>query len=163
MLIFYALINVGAFFAIATTYSEKYIGYWLAYLLPGILYFLLPLLLWYLNNKLVKYPPDGNVLSNVWKIITVAFKYNKLNVFKKGFWDTAKPSVLRERGVTTFMGKAITWTDKSVDDIRRTLAACMIFLYFPIYNLNDGGIGSVLTSQGATMTTNGAPNDLLVR
>lgn len=28
MLIFYALINVGAFFAIATTYSEKYVGYW---------------------------------------------------------------------------------------------------------------------------------------
>ena len=27
MLIFYALINVGAFFAIATTYSEKYVGY----------------------------------------------------------------------------------------------------------------------------------------
>ena len=41
------------------------------------------------------------------------------------------------------------------------MAACMIFLYFPIYNCNDGGIGSVLTAQGSTMTTNGAPNDLL--
>lgn len=30
MLIFYALINIGAFFAIATTYTEKYIGYWYA-------------------------------------------------------------------------------------------------------------------------------------
>lgn len=45
MLTFYAAINVGAFFAIATTYSEKYVGFWLAYLLPGVFYFLLPLLL----------------------------------------------------------------------------------------------------------------------
>ena len=46
-------------------------------------------------------------------------------------------------------------------DVKRTLVACMVFLYFPIYNCNDGGIGSVLTAQGSTMTTNGAPNDLL--
>jgi dipeptide/tripeptide permease len=37
----------------------------------------------------------------------------------------------------------------------------MVFLYFPIYNLNDGGIGSVATSQGGAMTSNGVPNDLL--
>jgi hypothetical protein len=47
MLIFYGLVNVGAFFALATTYSEKYVGYWLAFLLPGILYFLLPILLYF--------------------------------------------------------------------------------------------------------------------
>jgi hypothetical protein len=45
MLIFYGLINVGAFFGIATTYAEKDVGYWLAYLLPGIMYFLLPIIL----------------------------------------------------------------------------------------------------------------------
>jgi len=55
MLIFYGLVNVGAFFLLATTYTEKYVGYWLAFLLPGIVYFLLPALLWYLNNKLIKY------------------------------------------------------------------------------------------------------------
>ena len=109
MLIFYALINIGAFFAIATTYSEKYVGYWLAFLTPGIIYFLLPLLLWYLNNKLVKYPPDGSALTRVWKIVTMAIKANKGKLFKKGFWDAAKPSLLRERGVTTFMGTYIDW------------------------------------------------------
>lgn len=36
-----------------------------------------------------------------------------------------------------------------------------MFFYFPIYNINDGGIGSVASNQGASMTTNGAPNDLL--
>jgi hypothetical protein len=31
-------INIGAFFQLATTYAEHDIGFWLAYLLPGIIY-----------------------------------------------------------------------------------------------------------------------------
>lgn len=161
MLIFYGMINVGAFFAIATTYCEKYIGYWLAFLLPGIVYFLLPLLLLFLSKRLIKVAPNGSDLQNVWKITTVALKQNKGKFWKSGFWDAARPSELSRHGITTFNGKAITWNDKAVDDVHRTLKACGVFLYFPIYNLNDGGIGSVATSQGAAMTTNGAPNDLL--
>ena len=61
----------------------------------------------------------------------------------------------------TFRGRPIPWTDKLVDDTARTYAACSIFLYFPIWYNNDGGIGNILTNQGAAMTTNGAPNDLL--
>jgi hypothetical protein len=38
MLIFYWCINIGAFFQLATTYAEHDIGFWLAYLLPGIIY-----------------------------------------------------------------------------------------------------------------------------
>ena len=132
MLLFYGLTNVGAFFAVATTYSEKYIGYWLAFLTPGIIYFLLPALLLYLNNKLIKYPPDGSALTKVWTILAISLKHSKGNVFKKGFWDIAKPSNLRERGVTTFRNKPISWTEKDVDDVRRTMAACAIFLYFPV-------------------------------
>lgn len=185
MLVFYGFINIGAFFGIATVYSEKYVGFWLAFLLPGIAYFALPALLWYLYYKLTTYPPDGSALSKVWKIFTVAVKYSKGAFWRPGFWDVAQPSVLAERGITTFNGNAICWTDKDVDDVKRTMVACAVFLYFPIYNLNDGGmlaaqlhalllhsltdtynlpgIGSVATSQGSTLTTNGAPNDLLVR
>ncbi|KAE8167644.1 hypothetical protein BDV40DRAFT_284575 [Aspergillus tamarii] len=43
----------------------------------------------------------------------------------------------------------------------RQAVATEVFFYFPIYNINDGGIGSVASNQGASMTTNGAPNDLL--
>ncbi len=46
-------------------------------------------------------------------------------------------------------------------DVRRTLQACQIFLFFPVYYMNDGGIGNIETSQGSSMVTNGAPNDLL--
>ncbi|KAM0794956.1 POT family-domain-containing protein [Usnea florida] len=161
MLIFYGLVNVGAFFALATTYCEKDIGYWLAYLTPGILYFLLPFLLIILNKRVVKHGPDSSVLTNVFKITWVAIKQNKFKLWGKGYLNAAKPSVLAAKGITTINGKPISWTDQQVDDTARTYVACTIFLYFPIYNNNDGGIGNTLTNQGAAMTTNGAPNDLL--
>ncbi|KAJ5870023.1 hypothetical protein N7455_004964, partial [Penicillium solitum] len=40
------------------------------------------------------------------------------------------------------------------------IAHAMCLLFFPIWNLNVGGIGSVGTNQGAAMITNGVPNDL---
>ncbi|GME41663.1 Oligopeptide transporter [Neofusicoccum parvum] len=161
MLIFYALINVGAFFAIATTYAEKRVGFWLAFLLPTIVFMLLPILLAFLYKRLIKVPPGGSELTHVSKIWAIAIKENGAKFWRKGFWNAAKPSKLAEKGITTFGGKPIEWNDKFVDDVIRTFDACKIFLYFPIYNLNDGGIGSVLSNQGSTMTTNGAPNDLL--
>lgn len=42
LLIFYWCINVGAMFGLATTYSERFVGFWLAYLEPGILYAISP-------------------------------------------------------------------------------------------------------------------------
>ena len=155
MLIFYACVNIGAFFALATTYVEKYRGFWLAFLLPGIVYFLLPILLWWMYKRTVKLPPRGSELTDFFKILGMAIKKNKGNVFAKNFWDKARPSVLREQGIS------VSWSDKLVLDVKRTLQACQIFLYFPVYQLNDGGIGAVGSNQGASMTTNGAPNDLL--
>lgn len=161
MLIFYGLINIGAFFALATTYSEKYVGYWLAFLLPGILYFLLPILLYFWYNKTIKKAPSRSAYDKFYAIIWIALKKNFWRIGRKGFWDPARPSVMRAQGITTYKGKPISWDDGLVDDVHRTFSACQIFLYFIVYNLNDGGIGSVASAQAATMTTNGAPNDLL--
>ncbi|KZF20928.1 PTR2-domain-containing protein [Xylona heveae TC161] len=159
MLTFYGLVNVGAFFALATTYAEKDVGYWLAYLLPGIIYFLLPILLVVAYKRTVKYPPQGSELGNVLRVIGMAIKKNGFwKIGRKGFLSAAKPSRINADGA---IGKQVPWTDGFVDDVSRTLEACQIFLFFPVYNLNDGGIGSIQTSQGASMTTKGAPNDLL--
>ena len=79
----------------------------------------------------------------------------------RGFFDNVKPSKLAAEGITTFKGKSIPWNDGFVEDVKRTMVACQIFLFWPIYSMNDGGIGNVQTNQGAAMTTNGAPNDLL--
>ncbi|KAL1980215.1 hypothetical protein VTN96DRAFT_4449 [Rasamsonia emersonii] len=158
MLIFYAMVNVGAFYAVATAYSERYVGYWLAFLLAGIIYFLLPILLFAVYKRTYKTPPTGSELTQAVKIISVALRRNHFRFWKKNFWDAAKPSVLAAEGWNHIN---VDWDDKLVDDVRRTVAASSIFLYFPIWNLNDGGIGSAATNQAAAMTTKGAPNDLL--
>ncbi|KAJ5084844.1 hypothetical protein NUU61_009423 [Penicillium alfredii] len=156
MLIFYGFVNVGAFYMIATTYSEKYVGFWLAFLLVGIIYFLLPILLAVIYKKTYRAPPKGgSEISRAFKITFTALRRNKFLVWRQNFWDAAKPDTLRAQGI------AVDWTDQGVEDVRRTLAACEVFLYFPIWNMNDGGIGSVATNQGASMITNGAPNDVL--
>ncbi|TVY75557.1 Peptide transporter PTR2, partial [Lachnellula suecica] len=165
MLIFYGLINVGAFYAIACTYAEKYVGYWLAFLLPGIIYFLLPILLVAYYKKTKKVAPNKSAYKSTYTIIWVALSQNGWKLWKlfrrNGFWDAAIPSKMRAAGIFEHKGQPIAWTDVETDDVKRTFTACQVFLYFAIYNLNDGGIGSVLSSQGSTMTTNGAPNDLL--
>ncbi|PSN60697.1 PTR2-domain-containing protein [Corynespora cassiicola Philippines] len=155
MLIFYSFINVGAFFAIACVYAEKYLGFWIAYLFPGIVYFLLPFLLIFINKRLVKKPPMGSEMVQFFKIIGTAIKQNKGKLWGKGFWDRARPSTLSQKGIN------VSWSDKDVSDVYRTLVACQIFLYFPIWFINDGGIGAVQSNQGAAMTSQGAPNDLL--
>ncbi|KAF5549287.1 peptide transporter PTR2 [Fusarium mexicanum] len=155
MLIFYMCINVGAFFMIATTYIEKYVGFWLAFLLPGIIYILLPVLLMWRYKTLRRAPPQGSDLNNFFKIVGLAIKENKGRVWAKNFFDSVKPSVLAAKG------KTVSWDSKAVEHARRTLSACQIFLYQPLFYLNDGGVGTVLSNQGASMTTKGAPNDLL--
>ncbi|KAF6828751.1 MFS peptide transporter [Colletotrichum plurivorum] len=156
MLIFYSFINVGAFFAIAVVYIEKYHSFWLAFLVPGIVYFLLPVVLAATYKRTVTYPAEGTDLSNFVKITIAAVKASKGNVFSLNLWHNVKPStILAERGVQP------SYSEKNVDDARRTWEAVQLFLYIPIWYLNDGGVGSVQSNQGAAMTSNGAPNDLL--
>lgn len=122
LLIFYCFINIGAFLNLATTYAEKYRGYWIAFLIPGIVYFLLPILLLFLNKRLIKKPPLGSELTQFFKIIGTAIKQNNGKFWKKNFFDAARPSTLAGKGIT------VSWTDKNVHDAYRTLVACQIFL-----------------------------------
>ena len=158
MLWFYLLINVGACFGIPTTYLAKIVGYWAAYLIPTILYFLLPPLLWYLNPRLIKQPPGGSDLGNVFKVLGSALKHGGVrSIGRKGFWDKAKPSVRAAAGST----EVYPYDDQFVEDVRRTFQACGIFLFLPIFNINDGGLGAAANALTVGMQTNGLPNDLL--
>ncbi|KAI0125420.1 POT family protein [Xylariales sp. AK1849] len=155
MLIFYAFVNVGAFFSIAVVYVEKYHSFWLAYLIPGIVYFLLPVLLALTYKRTVRTPPQGSDLTRFTKITISALKSAKGNIFSKNFWHNVAPSKWAGRGTH------VDYSEKHVDDARRTWQAVQIFLYIPVWILNDGGVGSVQSNQGAAMTSAGAPNDLL--
>jgi len=92
MLWFYLLINVGAFMQVATAYTEKYIGWWLTFLLPLILYLPLLPLLFYLKKRLIIYPLGGSDLGNVFRILGICFRRGRLmRLGRGGFFDSKKP------------------------------------------------------------------------
>ncbi|KAH0287097.1 MFS general substrate transporter [Aureobasidium namibiae CBS 147.97] len=158
MLWFYLLINIGGFMGVATAYCEKYVGWWLAFLIPLILYIPLPLLLWFLRKRLVLHPPGGSDLPNVFKVLSICFRAGGLKrIGRHGFWEPAKPSVIAARGT----GYHTEWSDQFVEDVRRTFQATGIFCFFPIQYLNDNGIGSAASYLTTMLTTNGVPNDVI--
>lgn len=154
---FYLLINVGAFFGVATSYLAKYVGFWASFLLPGLIYFLVPPLLLYLKPRLHLTPPGGSDLTDVCRVLVVAIRKRGFGIFRKHGLDAAKPSVLAASGDT----RVVHWDDQFVDDVTRTFQACGIFLFFPIFYINDGGLGTAVNAQSAALTTNGVPNDLI--
>ncbi|PGH20418.1 hypothetical protein AJ80_03563 [Polytolypa hystricis UAMH7299] len=175
-LAFFALTNVGALVGFATSFAEMYVGYWLAYSIPTFIYLITPLILVYGYKRTVKVPPEGSVLGDTFSVIKFAFRKNGIRKFgRKGYLDVAKPSnqPAVETPTTSDENKAdqeqqeqpqtqpITWTDSFVDDISRTLVACQIFLFYPFYHLNDGGLGALHNSQAASMTKLGTPSTLV--
>lgn len=163
-LIFYWAINIGAFFQVATSYCERRVGFWLAFFVPIIMYFIVPVVLVLLQPRLVLEDPDGSVLTNAWRVFRVTFRGGWFKRYRFGtLWEYARPSNMLARGEQWYKEKkqkAITWDDQWVLDIKQTVESCKIFLYFPIFNLTDGGIGNAENAQSGAMITKGIPNDL---
>lgn len=158
MLWFYLLINIGGFMGVATSYAEKYVGWWLAFLIPLLLYLPLPLLLWYLYKRLVLHPPGGSDLSNVFRVMGVCFRRGGIKKLgRHGFWDLAKPSHIAAAGLEIHT----QWNDQFVDDVRRTFQATGIFCFFPIQYINDNGLGSAANFLSTMLKTDGVPNDVI--
>jgi POT family proton-dependent oligopeptide transporter len=162
-MIFYWCINVGAIFAIATAYAERDVGFWLAYLLPGILYMLMPIVLFAVYKRLYKAPPQGSVLLEAIRAVKVMMSNGGYKRMWRGgsrFWDTAKPSYIAERDGHVDTEK-IFWDDKFVDEIKQSFQACQVFALIPIFNLADGGFGNELNDMSSAMIVGGLPNDLI--
>lgn len=72
------------------------------------------------------------------------------------FWESVKPSRLGQAKPAW-----MTFDDIWVDEIRRGLKACTVFLWIPLYWLAYNQMTSNMISQAATMELHGAPNDLI--
>ncbi|CCH43248.1 putative membrane protein [Wickerhamomyces ciferrii] len=169
-LVFYWTINVGAFLSLATSYCAKLVGFWLAYLIPCIIYFIMVPVLLILAPKLKKETPNGlSIVEESFKVIKYALKNGWIKRLRSGeFWEYAKPSNIVSRGdvqsveaIDKSGRKHISWNDQFVNDVWTTVDACKIFLFFIIYNITDGGVGGIENSQANSLTTNGVPNDLI--
>jgi len=162
---FYAAINFGSCGAISASFLARDNGYWVAFLVPTCLFVLVPIVLLAGKGKYVVTPPRGSILLETFRVIGFAlgprWSINPMttirNIKAPDFWDLAKPSYYGEGNVPAKM----TWDDEFVGEVGRTLNACTVFLFFPIfwlcYSQIDGNLGTV----AAGMTLNGTPNDLI--
>ncbi|KAH7400404.1 peptide transporter-like protein [Cadophora sp. MPI-SDFR-AT-0126] len=160
MLWFYLMVNIGGFVNVGTSYSAKYVGWWLAFGIPLILYLPLPAMLWYLKNKLRILPPGGSDLPNVFRILGICFRRGGLKkIFSKkgGFFESAKPSVIAASGRPI----DVPWNDVFVDDVKRAFQATGMFMFFPIQSITDNGLGGSQSALTTMLKTNGVPNDVI--
>lgn len=161
---YYQLINVGALIGqISMVYAEKYVGFWLSFTLPTILFVLCPILMLVCRKHYVRRPPSGDVLVKASRLYGLAMKgrwslnpvktWNNLKAADK--WDVVKPSNMSTKP------SWMTFDDAWVDEVRRGFKACYVFLWYPIFWLPYGQMTSNLVSQAATMKLNGVPNDVV--
>ncbi|VDC06867.1 unnamed protein product [Peniophora sp. CBMAI 1063] len=163
---FYFFTNVGSLVGpIGMTYGEKYIGFWFSFMLPTVVYLSCPLVLFIARNRYRHTKPEGSVLVRAVRLWSFAAKgrwsFNPVKTWRSmhddSFWENVKPSHLPVDRRPVWM----TFDDKWVDEVRRGFKACAVFVWFPLYWLPYNQITNNLTSQAATMTTNGVPNDVI--
>lgn len=163
---FYMFINVGALIGQLTmVYAEKYVGFWLSFLLPTSMLCICPIVMWWGRKRYERRAPGGSVLSKALKTWLLAQKgrwhINPYVTWKRmhedDFWDNVKPSRFAPGTKPTWM----TFDDAWVDELRRGFAACAVFGWYPIYWLTYNQLNNNLISQAAIMKLNGLPNDVL--
>ncbi|KAJ7796090.1 peptide/h+ symporter protein [Mycena olivaceomarginata] len=164
-LYFYMAINFGSTGAISASFLARDNGYWVAYLVPTCIFATVPIVLYLGRNSYVKTPPRGSIILETFRVIGVCLSaratFNPVALIRDlrrpGFWDPAKPSYYHGSEIPA----KITWDDEFVGEVHRTLSACKVFLFFPIfwlcYSQIDGNLGTV----AAGMTLQGTPNDLI--
>lgn len=135
---FYMLVNAGALFGqIGMVYCEKYVGFWLSYVLPAGMLCLCPLVLFFCRKSYVRTPPQGSVLSKACRLFLLANKgrwsLNPVatwrNLHDGTFWESVKPSHIAPNRRPRWM----TFDDQWVDEVRRGFAACSVFCWYPLY------------------------------
>lgn len=165
-LYFYLLINCGSLCgSLAMVYAEHYVGFYLSFLLPTIVFGISPLVLFIFKKHYHLTPPTGSVMGKAAKLIAFAFKgkwsWNpvtlKRNLKDDNFWNRVKPSNIPRDQRPEWM----TFDDLWVDEVRRGLLACKVFLWYPLYWLAYNQMTNNLTSQANTLHLGGVPNDVL--
>ncbi|RDA92699.1 hypothetical protein CP533_3690 [Ophiocordyceps camponoti-saundersi (nom. inval.)] len=154
-LYFYFCINVGSLTGqIGMVYVEKYVGFWVAFLIPTGLFLLAPFVLGSQKKSYKLKPPTGSLLSKFFRMFLFVRKRSSLTSFD---WNLAKPSNVPIPQRPAWM----TYDDAWVDEVRRGLKACKVFLFLPIFFLSYNQMTGNLTIQAGTMELHGVPNDII--
>ena len=104
--VFYLAINIGAFCKLLLRIVKEELGFGLHSFVPMILYIIVPIFLFIVKPKLKIKPPQGQVMTNVVKILSVLFSGNFIKRLWNGtFWDHARPSHMEARGTIYYNSK----------------------------------------------------------
>ncbi|KDN44259.1 putative PTR2-Di-and tripeptide permease [Tilletiaria anomala UBC 951] len=187
---FYLAINIGAVLGqVGMSFSAKYVGYWLAFTLPTVVFLLCIPVLYFGRNRYVRSPPSGSVLANALRLLRFAIRRRgwSFNPRADDFWTNVLPSSFAAEDRPKWM----TFDDQWVMEVRRGFKACAVFGLYPLYWLCYNQINSAsqsmmrnalrssvlslillplfcimffradnLTSQAGVMVKNGVPNEI---
>ncbi|TIB12548.1 hypothetical protein E3P89_01602 [Wallemia ichthyophaga] len=145
---FYFTINCGSLASLATTSSERKVGFWLAYTLPTIVFCFIPVLLTFMYTRLKHLPPRGSVLIETVKVCKAAWS--------KRSWSAAKPDAYEQQ-----YDSKPTWDGAFVDEVQRGLRASRIFIFYPVYWVCYNNNTNNLVSMAGSLRSDGTPNDLI--
>ncbi|PIA95670.1 putative peptide transporter ptr2 [Cercospora beticola] len=144
-MIFYLCINIGSLSPIATTLMEARLGFWSAYLLCLCMFVVGFGILVSGNDKYVHTPPAGSIIPKAIKVCLIGLRKRDL--------DAAKPQ-FQPKG-------SVDWDGVFVEEVKRALVACKVFLFFPVYWLAYGQMLNNFVSMAGKMELHGIPNDIM--
>ena len=168
---------------------EQSTGFWTAYLLCLFIFVLAIGILIAGEKFYVVHPPKGSIIIDSFKAMWIGLRSGAnmgmpaaavasvLCLIADNVAEAAKPSYQRKHG----RQYKTPWNDVHIDDLKRGLAACRVFLFFPIYSLAFSQMLNNFISQGeyylrksfdkatvlidmhtaGTMQLHGIPNDIM--
>ncbi|CAF1317389.1 unnamed protein product [Adineta steineri] len=155
----YWVVSLASLSPLLTTYVEKYHSFWLAYLIPLIVFMGAIIVLVFGYQRYIRAPPNGSLLIQAFRVIKIAFRLRR----KLGKQDHIKHMLDYAKQVET--SDETTETNEKmnvfIDDLKQAIHACRVFAFYPIYWICYNQMYNNLTSQAAQMNVGPLPNDIL--
>ncbi|KAE8381992.1 POT peptide transporter [Aspergillus bertholletiae] len=145
---YFWVINLGALSVIPVSWLELKVDFWAAFMLPLCFWTLAMVALLAGRTRYIMRPPNGSAITKAMRVLWIGIK-------SRGNLEAARPASLEKKGIR------VPWDNIFVEELKRALVACRVFLIFPTYWICNGQASSNLVSQGASMNTHGIPNDMM--
>jgi POT family proton-dependent oligopeptide transporter len=149
-MIFYWCINIGALSLCATPFMEQHVGFWSAFLMCFCMFNVGILILVSRRKTYLIRPPQGSVITDAFKALGMMIASRNMDA-PKASWRAANG-----KG-----DKAVPWNDHFVEELKRALRACKVFVFYPIFWVCYGQFSSNFVTQAGQMEGHGMPNDFM--
>jgi POT family proton-dependent oligopeptide transporter len=146
---FYWAINLGALSSLITTNVEKYHSFWLAYLIPLIVFTGSIIVLLVGRQRYIRNPPSGSLIIRAFHVIKTAIQMR----WKLGKQDDKKHILDYAKEIESSNEKEEKKQNinQFIDDLKQAIRACRVFAFYPFYWVCYNQLVGNLTSQAAQM------------